>query len=93
MRAVQTKWFNHLPPGEQQETMKVSVISAQHVLERLADILLDKVTANAKSTTGDYNSPGWPYRQADKVGYERALVEVLDLTKISPNRESKVYAE
>ena len=90
---IKVLWFMHLPKGEAQDAMKTSVVSAAHVLERLAEICYEKMEADGKSTTADYESPGWPYRQADKVGYARALQEVIDLTKISPPKERTVDAE
>lgn len=28
-----------------------------------------------------YESPNWPYLQADRVGYERAIRDIIDLIK------------
>ncbi len=80
---MQVDWAKMITDPEERATFLVSVKSASHVLERLAEILHDRVEADAKSSKDDYDSPSWPYRQADKVGYARAMREVIDLTKVN----------
>lgn len=80
---MQVEWTKNIRDPEEKATFIVSVKSASHVLERLAEILLTKADDDAKSSKDDYLSPGWAYRQADKVGYARALREAIDLTKVN----------
>ncbi len=80
---MQIDWTKNIKDPEEKATFIVSVKSASHVLERMAEILCDKLEADAKSLKDDYHSPTWAYRQADKVGYARALREVIDLTKVN----------
>jgi hypothetical protein len=80
---MKTSWTQHIKDPAEKETFQVSVRSSAHVLERLAEILCDKLEADAKSSKEDYHAPAWAYRQADKVGYARALQEVIDLTKVT----------
>lgn len=80
---MQVDWAKIITDPEERATFLVSVKSASHVLERLAEILHDRVEADAKSSKDDYTSPSWAYRQADKVGYARAMREVIDLTKVN----------
>jgi hypothetical protein len=49
--------------------------------KRLIDLLSDKSSVSARSTRSKelYASPSWAYMQADAVGYERALNEVISL--------------
>lgn len=44
-------------------------------------LLLEKIDASAKEGRLKelYESPSWPYLQADKRGYERAMQEIIDL--------------
>ncbi len=80
---MQIDWVKNIKGADEKATFIVSVQSASYVLERLAEILQDRVDADAKSSKDDYLSPGWAYRQADKVGYARALREAIDLTKVN----------
>lgn len=59
----------------------LSFKSSSLMRNRLKDLLLDKVkqsnnTARSKAT---YSNPNWAYLQADNVGYERAMHEIIEL--------------
>ena len=49
--------------------------------KRLSELLKVKIdAANTASLNKDnYSSPSWAMYQADKIGYERALIEVISL--------------
>lgn len=49
--------------------------------ERLAILINEKIHSNNKKCKLEvsYESPNWALLQADNVGYERALLEVLSL--------------
>lgn len=57
--------------------------SATLLRKRLIDVLQDKIdSANTMARSkSSYDTPNWPYLQADAVGYERALYEIIDLIK------------
>ncbi len=84
---VDTRWISHIRDPEERATFAVSVRSAGMILERLADILYTKMEVTNKSSVEDYELAAWPYRQADKVGYMRALQEIIELTKLTPLKE------
>lgn len=48
---------------------------------RMKVLLLEKIDASVKEGRLKelYESPSWPYLQADKRGYERAMQEIIDL--------------
>lgn len=48
---------------------------------RLQQLLLDKSDSYARETEAKatYDSPNWAYIQADRVGYARALREIISL--------------
>lgn len=75
---INAAWLS-TAPKEQHEDLRKYILSCQPLLDRLALIAKRKINASRKSSTGDYDSPGWPYRQADKTGYERAWGELLAL--------------
>lgn len=50
---------------------------------RLSALLSEKVEAKRtkKTSESEYDSPSWALKQADAVGYERALNEVISLLR------------
>lgn len=54
---------------------------------RLKQLLLDRIESSAKEgrLKDLYESPSWPYLQADKRGYERAMQEIIDLISSDTN--------
>lgn len=75
---MKTIWFMDLPK-DQQEDFKRQVSSAKDVLEKLEEILKNKLKEVVLSE--DYDNPSWAYKQADRNGYNRALTEVLNILK------------
>ncbi len=57
--------------------------STKRVLTRLDELLTKKTSSAHKSQLNKdgYESPSWAYRQADLIGYERAMQEVRELIK------------
>ena len=49
------------------------------IRKRLSLICSKKIEGGFVLTKDDYNSHNWQYRQADAVGYRRALEEVISL--------------
>lgn len=54
-------------------------VSSKIVRHRLSKMLEEKIkAARAASLSKDgYDNPSWAYKQADQVGYERAMNEVI----------------
>ena len=75
---MKTIWFMDLPK-DQQEGFKRQISSSKDVLEKLENILKDKIKEVVLSD--DYDSPSWAFKQADRNGYNRALTEVLNILK------------
>lgn len=77
---MKNSWIKGL--DEQQKSDITSSYNASTLMRRrLIEILKDKSdtsnkTARSKTT---YDNPNWAYLQADAVGYERALYEIIDL--------------
>jgi hypothetical protein len=56
-------------------------IAALHLRKLIVSHLQEKIE-NRRATSckeGKYDSPGWSYQQADNIGYERALRDVINL--------------
>jgi len=49
------------------------------IRKRLSLMCNKKIGGGFVLTKDDYDSPNWQYRQADAVGYRRALEEVISL--------------
>lgn len=77
---MKMSWINGLSEQEQldvTQNFKESLVMRR----RLKKLLLDLVeeTRTQARANANYESPSWPYQQADKIGYERALFKALDL--------------
>lgn len=73
---MKTIWFMDLPKDEQ-EGFKKEVKSAKNVLDKLEQIVQNKIKEIV--ITNDYDSPSWAYKQADRNGYNRALTEIINI--------------
>ena len=61
---------------EARERVKQDVALAHNAFKRLSGILRNKLKDNLVQ---DYDKASWPFNQADTLGYNRALTEVLKL--------------
>ena len=73
---MKTIWFMDLPKDEQ-DGFKREVKSAKNVLEKLEQIVQNRIKQIV--ITDDYDSPSWAYKQADRNGYNRALTEIINI--------------
>jgi hypothetical protein len=88
MKTVLTKGLKKDQAAEIEQDFKAAV----YLRERLSAILEEKVDALRRDirqkTT--YESPSWAYVQADYIGYERAIYEVISLlSSNSVEKETK----
>lgn len=66
---------------EKAEEIRKEYASSPILRERLK-VLLDKkldVSRQAARSKANYDNPSWPYVQADAIGYERAICEIISL--------------
>jgi hypothetical protein len=77
---VKINWTKGLV-GEEKEEMKRLFLSNAFFRKRAQLLVQDKIdTIRQKNITETaYDSPNWALKQADAVGYERALQEVINL--------------
>lgn len=56
-------------------------INATRFRTRLREILEDKSDTKRRESfkNASYDSPSWAYQQADAIGYEKALSEIISL--------------
>lgn len=82
MKAV---WFKECKTKEDKDSVRQTILSNQESLLRLESILESLLKETSTST--DYDSPSWAYKQADRIGYNRALNQVLDIINLDNNKE------
>jgi hypothetical protein len=77
MKTVLTKGLSKDQAAEIEQDFK----AAAYLRERLTAILDDKIDALRREVRqkNSYDSPSWAYVQADYIGYERAIYEVISL--------------
>jgi hypothetical protein len=77
---MKNSWFSGLEPDAKKQ-MEDYFNSSPLLRERLAYIITNKIKSrNTKSMSlEEFDNPSWAYKQADKNGYERALLEIIEL--------------
>lgn len=77
MKSCWTKGLN----DQEKSDLEGSYKAATLLRKRLIEVLKDKAEVsnrNARSKV-TYDNPNWAFLQADNVGYERCLYEIIDL--------------
>lgn len=82
MKAV---WFKECKTKEDKDSVRQTILSNPESLLRLESILESMLKETP--TSADYDSPSWAYKQADRIGYNRALNQVLDIINLDNNKE------
>ena len=79
---MKTIWSKGLDPDQVKE-LKAEFIRFKPLRNRLQEICGEKeASCNKASINKDgYDCPNWAYKQADAVGYRRALHEIISLIK------------
>lgn len=77
---MKQSWTKGLTPERVIEIRK-DFISSLATRRRLEEIINDKLRVSSTNTHSkeNYALAGWPYLQADNIGYERALNEIISL--------------
>tara|TARA_R110000822_G_scaffold44184_2_gene118774 strand:+ start:203 stop:442 length:240 start_codon:yes stop_codon:yes gene_type:complete len=77
---MKNSWCSGLEPDAKKQ-MEDYFRSSPILRERLKHLIKNKLkNRNAKSIAlEEFDNPSWAYKQADKNGYERALIEIIEL--------------
>lgn len=76
---MKASWTNGLEPDAAKE-IKGDFISSHLVRKRLVLLLQDKIkVADKASLLLEYDVSNWALKQADYVGYKRAINDIIDL--------------
>lgn len=77
---MKVRWTNGL---DEQNTKDIKQLYKEslRIRQRLNQMLVDIIEEKRKGQTleSHYDSPNWAYHQADRVGYERAIRDVIEL--------------
>lgn len=67
--------------GEAKRDIQLEYASSSNLRKRLEVLLREKQASSQKAIISkeSYDSPNWAYKQADNVGYLRALEEVISI--------------
>jgi hypothetical protein len=77
---MKVSWFKECKTKEEKEQVRKLIYSNKEGFDRLKDIL--EPMLKEALPTADYDSPSWAYKQADRIGYNRALTTVLELINL-----------
>jgi len=77
---MKSHWFKGCKTKEDKDKVKQIIMSNQESLLRL-EVILESLLQHTPATA-DYDSPSWAYKQADRIGYNRALNQVLDIINL-----------
>jgi hypothetical protein len=80
---MKVQWFQDLPL-DKRDQYKKSVLASKETLDKLCKILYNKIQELEMTSKSDYDNPSWPYYAADRIGYIRAMKEVISLCDLTP---------
>lgn len=77
---MKTVWLKGLNPDQSKDVTR-EFTEAKLLRYRLTELVKQKVQSKRteSQSTETYNNPSWAFYQADVIGYQRALSEVLSL--------------
>ena len=66
---------------EDRDRYKEYLVNNKELLDRVVDVLKNKiqVSINDMRSVSSYDKPSWPQYQADQLGYQRALAEMVSI--------------
>ena len=77
---MKTAWLKECKTKEEKAQVRQLILSNRESLDRLQEILGPMLKDTPP--TADYDSPSWAFKQADRIGFNRALTTVLDLINL-----------
>jgi hypothetical protein len=77
---MKAAWYKKCKTQEDKDKVKQTLMSNRDSLLHLEEILESML--EDRPTMADYDSPSWSHKMADRIGYNRALNQVLDLINL-----------
>lgn len=83
MSRLSTVWTKHLRSKEDKDNFELILRNSTQILTRLRDIIAEreKELEAQETKLSDYETPGWAYKEAHRLGRKaelRSLKELLD---------------
>lgn len=77
---MKTIWTKGLT-GDKKTEIEQAFLASGNMRERLRFLLQEKINTNNSNLRSKdlYQNASWPFQQADGIGYERALYEVISI--------------
>lgn len=81
MSRLTTEWYKGAKTETERAARAAEILSSRETLNILKKLLEDRLAALETGHTqkDKYESPSWPYLQADYVGAKRTLMEIIEL--------------
>ena len=77
---MKAAWYKECKTKDDKNKVRQTILSNRESLDRLKEIL--EPMLNDTPPTADYDSPSWAFKQADRICFNRALNQVLDLINL-----------
>lgn len=79
-KTISTVFLSKVPAADKNAVIN-SFVASEEVLDRIKQVLQEKLDANTIKLLepANYDKPAWSEYQADRIGYARALTEVIQL--------------
>jgi len=77
---MKSSWFKDCKTKEEKAKVSQVLSSNRESLLRL-EVILESMLEN-RPTTMDYDCPSWSHKVADRIGYNIALTQVLDIINL-----------
>jgi hypothetical protein len=82
MSKINSKWYSHLKGEKDKKDFEGYIKNSVNLLDRLTDIVNQKIIELECPSTEDYSTASWGFKQADRIGQLRAYREILKLTDL-----------
>lgn len=74
---------------EDRDKEKEYLVHNKRLLDKIAGVMQDKLDGSVGKMRGEcsYEKPSWPQFQADQLGYQRALAEMLAVISLTGDKD------
>lgn len=92
---MKTAWFKNAKTDQEREEIRAHFVGSARMRQHFKVMLQDKINESRNATRSKdlYANSGWAFLQADAVGYERAMTEVMSLLTNELSNQSDVSTE
>lgn len=79
---MKAEWFGTMK-GEEKENFRLSILNSEKVLDKLREIVYNRLKDRRNVTTSSYANSAWCYEQAHRNGAVEELERIIGLLNIS----------